>query len=85
MITKTTKMKTEALVEDIRCAQGIGYDDGGGSTSMTGPVDWQRQQSVDSPFYSFSNSNTVSSLSRCCLVLISFSSDSFFFIHCKKY
>ena len=76
--TKTTKMTTEALAEDRRHVQGIGYDDGSGSGSTTRPVDWQRQRSVDFPCYRIDNSNTVSYLSCRCLVLILFSSYSFF-------
>ena len=81
----TTTTTKEASAEDRGRVQGIGDNDGGGSGSTTGPVDWQRQRSVDFTFYSVANSNTVSSLTRRCLVLILFSSDSFIFVHCKKY
>ena len=60
--------------EDRQSVQGIRDDNGGGKGSITGPVDWQRQQSVDFPCYFVANSNTVSSMSLCCLVLILFSS-----------
>ena len=33
----------------------------------------------------YGTSNTVLSLSSCCLVLIFFSSESFYLVHCKKY
>ena len=85
MSTKTTTMTTEESVDDIQFVQGIGYNDGGGSGSTTGTMDLQQKQSVDFPCYRVANSNTVSYLSRRCLVLIFFSSDSFFFVHCKKY
>ena len=64
LITKTNKTTNEALAEDIRRVQGIGDDNGGGIVLMTGPIDWQQQQSVDFPCYRVANSNTVSSLSR---------------------
>ena len=69
-ITNTTKTTTEALAEDRRRVQGIGDDNGGGNGMMTGPVDWQRQRSVDFLCYRVANSNTVLYLSRRCLVLI---------------
>ena len=72
------KMTTEASAEDRRCVQGIGDNDIDGSGSTTGPVDWQQQGSVDFTCYRAANSNTVSSLSIRCLVLILFSSDYFF-------
>ena len=78
MITKTSTTKLEAPEEDRRRVQGIGDNDGGGSGSTTGPMDWKRRQSVYFPCYCVSNSNTVLYLYRCCLVLIFFSSDSFF-------
>ena len=78
MITKTNTTTNEALAEDIRRVQGIGDDNGGGIVLMTGPIDWQQQQSVDFPCYRVANSNTVSYFSHCCLVLIFFSSDYFF-------
>ena len=74
----------------VRWARRISNDDGGvsrgrgmdyeseGSETMTGPVDCQRQQSVDFTCYCVAKSNTASSLSRRCLVLILFSSDYFF-------
>ena len=79
MSTKTTKMTTDASEEDRRCVQGIEDDDGGGSGSITGPVYWQRQQSVDVPCFYVANINTVSFMSSHCLVFIFFSSDSFYF------
>ena len=85
MITKTTTTTTEALEEDRRRVQGIRDDDGDGSGPKMGLVDWQRQQSVDFPCYRVANSNTISSLSRRCLILVLFSSDSFCLVHCKKY
>ena len=78
MITNNTTTTTEASAEDRRHVQGIGDNGGGGSWLTMGPADWQRQQSVDFPCYCVANSNTVSSMSRCCLVLILFSSDYFF-------
>ena len=78
MSTKTKTTKTNASVEDRRRVQGIEDNNGGGSRSMTGLVDCQRQRSVDFLCFQFSNSNTVLSLSSFCLVLILFSSDSFF-------
>ena len=78
MSTKTTTMKTEASAKDRRRVQEIGDDDGGGSGSMTGQVDWQQQRSVDFPCYRVSNSNTFSSLSIFYIVFILFLSDSFF-------
>ena len=50
--------------------EGIVDNNGGGSGSTTGLVDWQQQRSVDFPYYRVANSNTVSSLSICYLVLI---------------
>ena len=84
MSTKTSKTKMEASTEDRRRVQVIRDDNRGGSGSTTGPVDWQQQRSVDFPCYHVANSNTVLYLSRRCIVLIFFSSDSFFFVHCKK-
>ena len=82
MGTKTTTTTTEASAEDRQLVQGIGDGeggDGGVSGSTTGPMDWQRQKSGDFPCYRVANSITVSYLSICCLVLIFFSSYSFFF------
>ena len=76
MSTKTTTTTTDASAEDRKRIQG--NDDGGGSRSTTGLVDWQRQRSVDFPCFQVANSNTVSSLSSRCLVLMFFSSDPFF-------
>ena len=84
MSTKTPKMKTKASAEDRRRVQGIGDKNVSGSSSKTGRVYWQEQGSVNIPFYRVANSNTVSYLSHCCLVLILFSSDSFLFFHWKK-
>ena len=78
MNTNTTTTPTEASVEDIWRVQGIGEEDGVGSGSTMGPVDWKQQQSVDFPSYRVANSNTVLSLSCRCLVLILFSLYSFF-------
>ena len=78
MSTKTTTTTKEASAEDRQRVQGIEDDNGGGSGLTTGPVDWQQQRSVGFPYFWVANSNTVSSLSSCCLVLILFSSDSFF-------
>ena len=79
MRPKKTKTKMEAPAEDRRRVQGIGNNNWGIRGSEKGPMYWQRQQSVNFPCYRVANSNTVSSLSRCCLVLILFSSDSFIF------
>ena len=84
MITNNTTTTTEASAEDRRHVQGIGDDSGGSSVSTTGPLDWQRQQSVDFPCYRVANSNTISSLSCRCLVLVLFSSDHFFFCSLQK-
>ena len=78
MRTKTTTTTTDASAEDRRRVQGIEDNNGGGSGFTTGPVDWQRQRSVD--FLAF-RLITVT-LSRLCLVAVLFwyfSSDSFFF------
>ena len=74
--TKTTTTTMEASTEDIQRVQGIRDDNGGGSGLTTGPVDWQQQRSVGFTCYRVANSNTVSSLYICCIVLILFSSDS---------
>ena len=85
MRTKTTTMTTDDSADDRRHVKGIGDNNGGGSGSTTGPVDWQQQRSVDFPCFQVANSNTVSSLSSCCLVLILLSSYSFFPVRCMKY
>ena len=74
---KTTTMTTDALEEDRRCVQGIKDKDRGVIISTAGLVDWQQQRSVDFLCFQIYNSNTVSSLSSRCLVLILFSPDSF--------
>ena len=78
MSTKTTTRTTEASAEDRQRVQGIKDDGGGGTGSMTGMVDWKQQRSVDFTCYWVAHSNTVSSLSIYCLVLILFSSYYFF-------
>ena len=85
MSTKTTTTTTEVLVKGRRCVQGIRDNNEGRSGSTTGPVDWQRQCSVYFPWFQVANSNTVSPLSSCCLVLVFFSSYSFFSVCCMKY
>ena len=85
MSTKTTTMTTDASVQDRRRVQGIEDDDGGGNRSTTGLVDWQRQQSVDFPCFQVANSKNILSVSSCCLVLMLFSSNSFFLVCCMKY
>ena len=77
MSTKTTKTTTEASAEDRQRVQGIRDNEGGGRGLMIGPVDFQQKRSVDFTCYQAANSNTVSSLSFRCLVLMFFSSDSF--------
>ena len=77
MKTSTTT-KTDALAEDRRPIQGIEDNDGCGSGSKTDPVDWQKQLTVDFPYFPVVNSNTSLSLSSCYLVLILFLSDVFF-------
>ena len=79
MGTNTSTGTTEALAEDRQTIQGIRDDDGGGSGSTTGPMDRQRRQSVNFTCYSVASSNTVSSLSCCCLIWILFSSYLFLF------
>ena len=78
MSTKTATKTTDVSVDDRRRVQMIEDDDGGCSRSTTSLVDWQRQQSVDFPCFQVANSNTVSSLSSRCLVLLLFSLDHFF-------
>ena len=77
MSTKTKTTTKEASEEDRRRVQGIEDEDRGGSGSTTGPVDWQRQWSVDFPCFQVANSNTFLYLYSRCIVLILFSSDSF--------
>ena len=83
MSKNTTTTTTEVSEEDRRRVQGIGEYDGGDSGLTMGPVDWQQQRSVDFTCYRVANSNTVSSLSYHCLVLILFSLDSFFLFTAK--
>ena len=78
MSTKTSTMTTEASEEDRQNVQGIRDNNRSVSGSKTGPIGWQRLQSVDFPFYCVANSNIVSSLSCRYLVLIFFSSHFFF-------
>ena len=78
--TETTTTTTDASVEDIQRVQGIGYDNRHGSGSTMVPADWQRQRSVDFPYYHVAYSNIVSSLSCRYLVLRLFSSDWFSFL-----
>ena len=85
MGTKTTTTKTDTSEEDRQRVQGNEDDYGGGSGSMMGPVDWQRQQSVNFPCFQVATSNTISSLSSLSLILILFSSDSFSPFRCIKY
>ena len=73
--TKTSTMTTEASVEDRQRVQRLRDNCGGGSSLTTGLMDWQRWYSVDFPCYHVANSNTLLSLSCCCLVLILFLSD----------
>ena len=84
MRKKTTTTTTDVSMEDRKHVQGIEDNDGGGSGLTTGPVDWQPQRSVDFPCYQVANSNTVLSLFSCCLVLILFSSDSFFLLSARN-
>ena len=76
MSTKTKITTTDMSAEDRRRVQGIRDDVGGGRGSETGTVDWKQQWSVDFTCYHVAYSNTVSSLSRRCLILIFFSSNS---------
>ena len=84
MSTKTTTTTMEASAEEIRSVQGIRDDNRGSSGSMTGPVDWKRQCSVDFIFCWVDNSNTVLYLYIFCLVLILFSPDYFFMFAARK-
>ena len=84
MSTKNLTKTTEALEKDIWRVQWIGDNSEGGSGSTKGPMDWKQRWSVNFPCYCVANSNTVSYLSRHCIVLILFSSDSFFSVHWKK-
>ena len=81
MSTNTTTTTKEASADDIERVLGIEDDDRGGrgSGSMMGLMSWQQQRSVDFTCYRMANSNTVSSLSCRCLVLVLFSSDTFNF------
>ena len=79
MSTKTSTMTAEASAEDIRRAQRTKDNSGGDRGSKTSSVYWQQQRSVDFTCYRVANSNTVLSLSPCCLVLIFFSSDCLFY------
>ena len=83
--TQWQRRSRRQRTKNILRVQGIRDGDGGGSGSTTGPMDFQRQLSVDFLCYCVTNSNTVVSLYRRCLVLVLFSSDSFFFFHCKYY
>ena len=85
MSTKTTTTITKASAEDRRCVQGIGDNNRSDSGSTTSLVDWQRKWRVDFPCYRVSNSNTVLTLSRRCLVSIFFHQIPFSFVHCNKY
>ena len=78
MSTKNTTTTMEASEEDRRRVQGIGDDDGCGSRSTPGLADLQQQQSVDFTCYRVAGSNTVSYLSRRCLVLVLFHHIPFF-------
>ena len=72
MSTKTKATTIDVSVKDRWRVQGIKDDDGGGSGLTMGLVDWQQQRSVDFPCFRVANSNTVSSLSSRCLVLVFF-------------
>ena len=74
----------EASLENRPRDQGIRDDDGGGSGSTMGPMDWQQQHNINFPCYRDANSNTALSLSHHFLVLIQFSSDYFFPVHYKN-
>ena len=78
MSTNNTTTTMDASAEDRRRVQGIEDKDRGGSGLTTGPADWQQQRSVDIYCLQVDNINTVLFLPSCCLVLIFFSSDSFF-------
>ena len=78
MSTNTTITTIDASAEDIRRVQEIEDDNGCGSISTSRLLDWQRKRSIDFPCFQVANSNNVSYLSSGCLVLILFSSDSFF-------
>ena len=75
----------EALAEEDEHKDSNNDNRGVGRGYTTRPRDRRQLRSVDFPCYCVDNSNTVLSLYRRCLVLILFSSDSFFFVHCKKY
>ena len=85
MRTKTTITTTDESTEDKRRVQGIKDNGGGGSRLTTSLVNWKRQHSVDFTSFQVANSNTVSSQSSRCLVLILFSSDYFPPVRCMKY
>ena len=78
MSTKTKATTIDVSVKDRWRVQGIKDDDGGGSGLTMGLVDWQQQRSVDFPCFRVANSNTVSSLSSRCLVLVFFHQIPFF-------
>ena len=70
MSTKTTTMTTEALADDRQRVQGVRDDGRGGNGSMTVPLDWKRQLSIDISYYCVANSNTVSWMSCFDIVFI---------------
>ena len=84
MSTKTTTMTMDASAEDRQRFQGIEDNNRGGSRSTTVLVDWQRQRSVDFPFFRVTNSNTVLSLSSRYIVEIFFCQIPFL-VCCMKY
>ena len=59
-------------------------NDRGSSGLTTVPMNWKQQQSVNFPCFRFANSNTISFLSCRCLVLVLFSSYSFFFFSLQE-
>ena len=72
MSMKTATTTTDATAKDRRRVQWLEDDDGGESRSIMVLVDWQRQRSVAFPRFQVANSDVVSSLSSCCIVLIFF-------------
>ena len=84
MSAKNSTTTAYASTEDRQHVQRIIENDGDGSGSMMGSMDWKLRRSVYFPCYPVADSNNVSSLFRCCLVLILFSSDPFFPVHCRK-
>ena len=56
---KNSTMKMKASDEDRQRIQGIVDNNGGGISLITGPMDWQQQQSVDFPWYRVADSDTV--------------------------